>query len=434
MALEAAIPRKGNLKPCMTLIPEVPDTTDATSLVVFTLKVRAGNNAATAPVYKKRVQRFDEGSPSQWIEILNSLTEIWTQNSIVNASDRLATIKTILRGDSLTALESSIQDSLAPPEGEAEGPDLSIAIVQLALSSVSANVFPHRALEKQKIWMRRAMRKPFDLSIRKMAAAVSRINNALPLFPGATADDKFSAAEIVELLEFSLPESWRSKFDLDGYIPTLEDKSKLIEACEALERNEAKHDKKPAVKTTVKKAAKSFNKKTMFSRNDKKTKFQFYCTEHGSNATHNTEKCFTLSNKANKAAKNGNSSKSARPSFTSSKFRKEIHLLSKKTSKKKVLDMFASVIQSEQAKLQKGKKPGRAAKAASASSVESDDESDGMSVQAIEVVSVCSDKKPKAKRKTSDTASVEEQAYQERIASLGQSHSDNDSLSSIDTN
>jgi hypothetical protein len=44
--------------------------------------------------------------------------------------------------------------------------------------------------------------------------------------------------EIIGLLEWSLPAPWRAKFDLDGYIPTLHSKTRLIEACEAIERNE----------------------------------------------------------------------------------------------------------------------------------------------------------------------------------------------------
>jgi hypothetical protein len=39
-------------------------------------------------------------------------------------------------------------------------------------------------------------------------------------------------------LEWSLPATWRAKFDLDSYIPTLHSRSKLIEACNAIERSE----------------------------------------------------------------------------------------------------------------------------------------------------------------------------------------------------
>jgi hypothetical protein len=87
-------------------------------------------------------------------------------------------------------------------------------------------------------WMNRGMRKPYELTARKTAAAITRINNTLPLFPGGTDAYKFSNDEVIGLLEGSLPPSWRSKFDLKGFIPTLGTKAKLIESCEAIERNQ----------------------------------------------------------------------------------------------------------------------------------------------------------------------------------------------------
>ena len=110
--------------------------------------------------------------------------------------------------------------------------------IETALESVTNIVFPKRALEIQKLWMNRAMRKPAELSTRKTAAALSRINNLLPYFPLGTPASKFSKEELVGLLEWSLPPAWRSKFDLKGYVPSSDDKEKLIEECEAIERSE----------------------------------------------------------------------------------------------------------------------------------------------------------------------------------------------------
>ena len=43
--------------------------------------------------------------------------------------------------------------------------------------------------------------------------------------------------EVVEILEFSLPHSWRAKFDLEGFVPTANDHQELVHKCEALERS-----------------------------------------------------------------------------------------------------------------------------------------------------------------------------------------------------
>jgi Tfp pilus assembly protein PilE len=160
-------------------------------------------------------------------------------------------------------------------------------MVDAALTAIAITVFPHRALEIQRLWMTRG-------TTRKTAAAITRINNALPLFPGGTDASKFSNAEVIGLLEWSLPPSWRSTFDLDGYIPTLDLKAKLIKNCEAIERNQKDTPQaKPTHKDKKSKSEKSWNgtKNRESGKNDK------YCSEHGKNNTHNTSDCFTLKNR-----------------------------------------------------------------------------------------------------------------------------------------
>jgi hypothetical protein len=96
--------------------------------------------------------------------------------------------------------------------------------VMTMLNAVTSTVFPHRALETQKLWMTWKMFKPpANMTTRQTAAAINRLNNALPLFPNGTDEGlKFTPQELIGLLEWSLPQAWRAnKFDLDGYVPSL---------------------------------------------------------------------------------------------------------------------------------------------------------------------------------------------------------------------
>ena len=204
-------------QPCLTLVSTPRSNPDETELVQFTLKVRAGSNSS-APTYKRKVARFAGGTPAEWIEVLEALDEVFAQNSLTSAEDRVNVVRTILRSDSLTAFESSLQEQRESPEDPGRLIALSVDIVSNALKAVSQDVFPHRALFMQKVWMKRHMKKPGDMGIRKLVAAVSQMNSKLVCFPGATEADLFSSAELLELLEFSLPDSWKSKFDLAGYI------------------------------------------------------------------------------------------------------------------------------------------------------------------------------------------------------------------------
>ena len=57
------------------------------------------------------------------------------------------------------------------------------------------------------------------------------------MFPGATDADKYTENELVGMVEWTLPEVFRTQFDLKGYIPTDHDRPRLIKESEAIERN-----------------------------------------------------------------------------------------------------------------------------------------------------------------------------------------------------
>jgi len=251
-----------------------------------------------------------------------------------------------------------------------------------SLSAVAETVFPFRALFVQKQWMRRGMRKPRHLSFRKMAAAVGRMSNNLPLFPKGSESDRFSTAEQVELLEWSIPQAWRTKFDLEGYVPTSHSRERLIKECEAIERNESTYEnkKKPVGKAISHKKSRSAKYKANEPNRKSGTSMSklFYCSEHGNNPTHATDKCFTIKNRAENA-------KGHTAHLTKKSFKREINVLAKKRDKKKVLEMFANVLKAETAKLPKSKFVRKKTKKILAS--ESDSSDDDESVNMIDVTS-----------------------------------------------
>jgi hypothetical protein len=144
-----------------------------------------------------------------------------TQSFNYTASDRQASVKTILREDALTAFEASIDKDLEPDkDADERTPEkgLTPTMIDDALISVAKNIFPHRALEIQKIWMRRQICKPKEMPVRKLVAIITKMNNSLARFPEADEHDKFERSELLEIIEWSLPYEWRAKFDLKSYI------------------------------------------------------------------------------------------------------------------------------------------------------------------------------------------------------------------------
>jgi hypothetical protein len=113
-------------------------------------------------------------------------------------------------------------------------------------------------------------------------------------------------------------------------------------------------------------AAKSTTEPTKKQKSDDK----HYCSEHGYNHTHSTADCYTLKNWA-KAT--NHAPKAVKCSFSNQNLHKEINLLAKISSKKKILKMYAYVIKREQAKLEGNKKPEKLRNIVATKS-ESDDE------------------------------------------------------------
>jgi hypothetical protein len=83
-----------------------------------------------------------------------------------------------------------------------------------AMDQVSNAVFPHRKLEIQRLWMVRGMKKPYNQLTEKTAVATTKINNCLPVFSLGLPASKLTDQEVVGLLEWSLPSTWRKKFGL----------------------------------------------------------------------------------------------------------------------------------------------------------------------------------------------------------------------------
>jgi hypothetical protein len=232
------------LQPVLPLLPEVLPTKDQdkAKFILFKLKSHAGQPAGST-TYKKFVCVFEEGTPQQWIDLIRNVKEIWMQNSINRPSDRTSTIRALLKGESLTAFDTALEDVWVDPDPNMQAlVPLTVNHIGQAMDNVATSVFPHCALKIQKLWMNRGMRKPCDLSTCKTAAATTKINNSLPLFPLGNQESKFTDQELVGLLEWSLP-AHRERSWPRWYIPALGTKAKLISECEAIERNEFAKDK-----------------------------------------------------------------------------------------------------------------------------------------------------------------------------------------------
>jgi hypothetical protein len=133
------------------------------------------------------------------------------QNGITNAQDSVASICTILRGDSQTGFEEKIKELTTSTDSTGETLTITICdkTVEEGLNAFAQMIFPFRALETQKQWMQQCMQKPKELPIQKTAAAVKMLKS--------TAYHSFLAVKsrINSLLEKSL-KYWNGPFRNHG--------------------------------------------------------------------------------------------------------------------------------------------------------------------------------------------------------------------------
>ena len=197
--------------------------------IKFSLKVdptsTATNNINT---YEKQIHRFDTGTPEEWLMVKEDLEEVFRQRRFTTVTPKIAIIKIVLNGSALEAFNNALNMQ--------EHEDLTQEHLDQALNAVSQQVFPYRALENQKQWMTRMMKKPLEMKMRTFVTRVERINQALQHFPGASEADVLTEKQLLEVLEYSLPTFFRNKFDMEGYIPTEHDKARLIKEGETIER------------------------------------------------------------------------------------------------------------------------------------------------------------------------------------------------------
>jgi hypothetical protein len=177
-------PAPNTLKPVLPLIIEKSEPVEDDKSRFITIELRDRVNApANSATYTNCIKKFEEGSAQEWIDLQRDIHEIWTQNSITGRTDRESTARALLRGESLTRFEASLEKARRNEVDDVTGAPLAIEseIVDTALTDVVATVFPYHALEIQRLWMTRGMQKPYELTTRKTAATITRINSALPL-------------------------------------------------------------------------------------------------------------------------------------------------------------------------------------------------------------------------------------------------------------
>ena len=220
--------------------------------------------------------------------------------NLTTGEQKFPFFKQMLQGDALSAFEGA----------QLQEQNLTEEHFTYCVNKLKEHCIPEQALQEQKKWMRRQMRKPRDLPIRAYTGRVREINGYLPAFPPAFNDSqKMDDAELLETLEASIPSSWVKHMVMQGFDATTHTTSEFIEFCERIERTEEppksnnngqaakpQADSKSA-NSAGKFRAKNTNNKRGTKRENSGDKF---CILHQYNKSHTTDQCKRLLDQANK--------------------------------------------------------------------------------------------------------------------------------------
>jgi hypothetical protein len=161
------------------------------------------------------------------------------------------------------------------------------------------------------------------------------------------------------------------------------------------------------VKTVTHKKSHGVKFRSATQKND--TAAKSYCTKHGQNPTHPTERCYTLKDRTEKA-KDASSS-----GLTKKTFSKEINILAKGRPRKKILEMFAVVLQQEHKKLA-AKTPKKAKKTKIIVNKSSNSNNEDMTEDQMSISKTDNNNSPSEKLVNEMD---ENRTYQSRIENLG---------------
>ena len=108
-------------------------------------KLRTTPTDPTSPLYELSVPFFDDGSPEEWIRFRRGLSAVLKGQNITQGPANYAAAKTLLKGKALTVFE----------QAKLTHGNQTVPHYKLCLDDVAKHVFPEKARQIKKRYMRR---------------------------------------------------------------------------------------------------------------------------------------------------------------------------------------------------------------------------------------------------------------------------------------
>jgi hypothetical protein len=294
----------------------------------LTLKLRSDPAVADSQTYELTVKFFSTGTPEEWLIFRRDLARVLTGQNITSGPAKYAMARRLLLGDTLATFNKAAQEKGAETDVNFES----------VLDSVTTHVFPQRALAYQKRYMRRYMRKPRDMTTREFSARLMEMNSYLKEFPPFDLDQELAMEELIDILEFGVPNSWQKNMVLQGFDPLIHTPSEFVAFCERHEFTEGNLDNSENKKVNPKTSSRSSgnngisrvktsvggnNNNNSPTNSNKRKRDTKWCDLHQTNG-HDTHECKVVQAQIQKMRQSWESINNSKPSnFKPNSFKKD---------------------------------------------------------------------------------------------------------------
>ena len=280
------------------------------------IKIKTIPEEAASPSQEVQMPYFKDGTPDQLLDFLEKLTLVMKGQLLTTGVQKFGLTRTLLQGDALTTFNNRaavlVQESTVN--------------FTRCIQYLKYHVFPKRGLRAQTRYMRRYMRKPANMTFKQYVARVIEMNTQLKDYPdgfinqaghatGFNVGQKLSDDELLDILEFGIPNSWQKtmiELGIETMDGTAEEGLRLLsEFCERREFTESLDSTQPGQKPTTQKSvnhgqksvAKSSAEANKAGTKKRKTSYKTdeskWCPLHRTHG-HNSDECKIIQDQVKK--------------------------------------------------------------------------------------------------------------------------------------
>ena len=316
------IPKKKNSSRIWSkqmIIPLVPESSKKSDVKIeeITFALRANPESKKSETYEITTTAFTHGTPEEFLIFRKTLKKILIGQNITTGREKFAMARRLLDGQSLSVFERYVSQNMDESRPDAHTDEA----LNEALDSVGFSIFPTNAIKTQRRALRRSIRKPVDMSVTHLIARLSELNEQLSQYPGGNEAAKLGEDELKEIIEFSLPMSWRKQMTLQRFHCYEKSIDEVINFCKDMEDYELAHPterERVEKKISKKHPVKPNRRKRNFYEHQKMQEPKPFCKLHGYG--HSTESCKVLDKQINKMKSEFEEKKSRYSKNANSKF------------------------------------------------------------------------------------------------------------------